>query len=275
MLLDLHCHSTFSDGTKNPAEIVKIAKEKNLEYLSLTDHDNTRGIKIAHEEAKKSGINFVTGVEISCEYPTMLDMLGYGMNIYDEKFHDTLEKLLKYREDRNILMIDKFKTLDIDINIEEVQKEAGSKVIGRPHFARVLVKKGYVNNKDEAFDKYLGDGKKAYMPKKRLTPEEAIDLIKNAGGYPVLAHPKYINLKSKDFIKLVKKLKNIGLSGIEVFYSKHSKGEIEFFKKVAIENDLLMTSGSDFHGENKPDISLGMSVEDKYLEKTINTLFKS
>ncbi|AEX85772.1 phosphoesterase [Marinitoga sp. 1135] len=272
MLLDLHSHSTYSDGTYKPEDLILLAKEKNLELYSITDHDNIDAQKEAIEFAKKYDVNYITGVEISCKFKNMFDLLGYGIDINNEKLISTLNRIQDYRKNRNNLMIERLKELGFEITLDEVAEEAQGDVIGRPHFARVLLKKGYVKDREEAFDKYLGDGKLAYIPKQKLQPEEAVSLIKQAGGYPVIAHPKYLKLSPSKLIDLIYYLKPFGLWGIEVYYSKHTRKEIEIFKDIALKTGLMITAGSDFHGENKPEIDLGMSVEDEYLKKSIDVL---
>ena len=269
MFVDFHSHSTFSDGTLTPCELVKMANDKKIQMFSITDHDNVDGQLEAFSAAKSFGIDYVAGVEISCEYPTMLDMLGYGYSVGNNFLVETLEELKKYRINRNTLMIEKLNGLGIEITLEEVAAQAGGDVIGRPHFARVMQNKGYVSTKEEAFEKYLGDDRPGYVRKKRLTPQQAIELITIAGGVSVLAHPKYLNLEKTRFENLVKHLKDFGLWGIEVFYSKNTFSENVFFEEIALKYDLFITAGSDYHGANSMDVSLGMKVDAEKIVKTM------
>jgi len=274
MKIDLHSHSTYSDGTFTPEDLILKAKEKNLELYSITDHDNLDAQKEAVNYAKKYGVNYITGLEISCKFKNMFDILGYNINLDNEELNAALRKVQDFRKNRNSLMIEKLNSLGFDISLEEVISEAQGDVIGRPHFARILLKKGYVKDRDEAFDKYLGDGKIAHIPKKKIEPKEAVQLIKNAGGFPVIAHPKYLKLSYSKLRDLILELKPYGLWGIEVYYPKHSNSEIRLFRDLAIETELFITAGSDFHGENKPDIDLGMYIEDELLKKSIKMLMR-
>ena len=269
MFVDFHSHSTFSDGTFTPKELVKMAKDKNLQMFSITDHDNIDGQQEAFSAATSFGVDYIAGVEISCEYPTMLDMLGYGYSLGNKYLTETLEELKKYRISRNVMMIERLNSLGIEITLEEVAAQAGGDVIGRPHFARVMQNKGYVNTKEDAFEKYLGDDKPGYIRKKRLTPQAAIELITLAGGVAVLAHPKYLNQDYTRFENLVKHLKDFGLWGIEVFYSKNTFSENVFFEEIALKYDLFITAGSDYHGANSMDVSLGMKVDAEKIVKTM------
>lgn len=270
--LDLHSHSTGSDGTYTYEEIINIAINKNLKIISITDHDNINVQKNAIEYCKNKKTKYITGIEISTEYENMLDVLGYGIDINDIRLNENLKKIQDYRFKRNDLMVEKLNDLGFEINLSEIREVAGSDIIGRPHIARILMNKGYVNTIEEAFNLYLGNSKKAFVPKIKLKPEKAIELITNAGGKAVLAHPKYITKSDDKLNQLIKKFKNFGLWGIEVYYSKHTKSDIERFRNIAIKNDLYITAGSDFHGDNKPDISLGMEVEDELLKESIKYL---
>ncbi|WP_206076091.1 PHP domain-containing protein [Marinitoga lauensis] len=211
MLLDLHSHSTFSDGTYTPEDLILKAKEKNLILYSITDHDNIDAQKDAIYYAEKYGINYITGLEISCKFKNMFDILGYNISLDNDDLNAALKKVQNFRKNRNNLMIERLNSLGFDITLEEVINEAHGDVVGRPHFARVLLKKGYVKDRDEAFDKYLGDGKIAHIPKEKIEPKEAVRLIKNAGGFPVIAHPKYLKLSYNKLKNIILELKGYGL----------------------------------------------------------------
>ena len=306
MLLDLHTHTTASDGTYTPQELYQKAKEKGLEVLSITDHDTIDGLltlksqlpslnyeisftesrspnsdpqttdlrsRISNDdsqfstpESRISDLEFLPGVEISAEFPKTLHILGYGFNLNDSKLSKTLKELQEYRLNRNKLIIEKMNAFGFNITMDELLEISGGKVIGRPHFARLLLNKGYVNSIQEAFDKYLKKGAKFYLDKKRLSPREAIELITNAGGIAVMAHPYQAGLDDNDLEHLVVELKRYGVRGIEAFYSKHTPEMVHKYLKFAEKYELLVTAGSDFHGKNKPDISLGMQVPLAYLK---------
>ncbi|SHE71913.1 hypothetical protein SAMN02745164_01008 [Marinitoga hydrogenitolerans DSM 16785] len=275
MFLDLHSHSIYSDGTFTPEELILKAKEKNLLLYSVTDHDNIGAQKEAIYFANKYEVNYITGLEISCKFKNMFDILGYNISLDNNDLNSALEKVQNFRKNRNKLMIERLNSLGFDIALEEVINEAGGDVVGRPHFARVLLKKGYVKDRDEAFDKYLGDGKIAHIPKEKIEPKEAVRLIRNAGGFPVIAHPKYLKLSYSKLKEIILELKKHGLWGIEVYYPKHSNSEIKLFRDLAIETNLYITAGSDFHGANKPDVDLGMNVNDPFLEESINYIIEN
>jgi predicted metal-dependent phosphoesterase TrpH len=249
--------------------------QKNIELISITDHDNINVQKSAIEYTSNKNIKYITGVEISTEYENMLDVLGYGIDIENIELNKILKEIQEYRTKRNDLMVEKINDLGFEMNLNEVREVAGSDIIGRPHIARVMMNKGYVNTIEDAFNIYLGNDKKAFVPKIKLKPEKAIELITNAGGKAVLAHPKHITNSDQKLNQLIKKFKNYGLWGIEAYYSKHRKSDIDRFRNIALKNDLFITAGSDFHGENKPEIELGMNIEDDYLKDSIKNLFNN
>jgi predicted metal-dependent phosphoesterase TrpH len=280
-LIDLHTHSTASDGTFSPEELVYLAKKEKLQALALTDHDTIDGLKSAYNTAKDLDLPFLCGIEISIKFegPGHLHLLGYFLEPEIPKINDSLLKLKKAREERNKKMIEKLNNLGIKITLEEL-KEIAQGEIGRPHMAILLVKKGIVKSFEEAFQKYLKKGAPAYAPKALLLPEEAIKLILEAKGIPVLAHPVTLKLNLLELKKNIKLLKNFGLMGIEVFYPEHTADFTKFLIECAKELGLLLTGGSDFHGENKPDIKLGKGLNNlnvpfecyKNLEKALKNL---
>lgn len=261
MKVDFHMHSTASDGTFTPEEVVKAVKEASIKFFSITDHDTIDGIKNIKED------NFIPGVEISIEHPTTLHILGYGFDINNERLNNTLDKLKKYRKERNLIMIEKAQKLGFDITFEELLEEANGTLIGRPHFASLLLKKGYVKDRNEAFEKYLKKGGLLYENKKRLELDKAIDMINSAGGIAVFAHPYQTSQDENEIEKIIKKMVSLGLSGIEVYYSKHTKDMIELYEKLCKKYNLVKSAGSDFHGKNTPDINLGIEIEEKNIEK--------
>jgi len=271
MLLDLHTHSTASDGTLTPQELVNEASRKGLQYLALTDHDTIDGLEKIYDIP--DNLKFINGVEISAEFSKTLHILGYGFDPHHSELTKTLRELQDFRLKRNKKMLDNMKKLGFDITIDELKKEAGGELIGRPHFANLFLKKGYVKCYQEAFDKYLDKGKPLYMNKKRLEPRKAIKLIIDAGGIPVIAHPYQTKLDDTDLEQLVAELTGFGLMGIEVFYSKHTTEQESFYKYLALKYNLLITAGSDFHGSTKKDIPLGMQVDDTYVLPFIEKVF--
>jgi predicted metal-dependent phosphoesterase TrpH len=264
--VDLHCHSTASDGTLPPAEVVRLAQRCGLSGLALTDHDTIGGVEEAAAEAQRLGIDFLPGIEISCEFPApgTMHILGYGVDPRSETLRDLTRRLLEGRDNRNPRIIEKLNALGVSITMREVEEEAkataadSKKPIGRPHIAAVLLRKGYVSSIKQAFDKYLAQGGVAYFDKERLTMREAMDLIRQSGGIPVLAHPFQLRTENDGQLeRVVKDLVDLGLLGLEVIHSDHDAALVEKYTKLADRYGLLKTGGSDFHGTNKKDISLG------------------
>jgi predicted metal-dependent phosphoesterase TrpH len=260
-LIDLHTHSTASDGTFEPSELVILAKNTGLKALALTDHDTTEGLKSAYETALEIGLPFVCGVEISVKFsgPGHFHLLGYFLKPEVPELKDTLERLQKARDERNKKMVEKLQALGISISMEELREMAKGE-IGRPHIANLLVKKGVVKSFEEAFEKYLKKGAPAYVPKALLSPQEAIELVLKAKGIPVLAHPVTLKLNYLELKNYLKELKDFGLMGIEVYYTEHSPEFTKVLLEYAKEFGFLVTGGSDFHGANKPDIKLGKGL---------------
>ncbi len=258
-LVDLHTHSTASDGTFSPEDLIRLAYKKGLKALALTDHDTISGLEMAEKEAQKLGLDFVPGVEISIKFegPGHCHLLGYFIDYRHQGLLKTLARLHEAREKRNIQMVAKLKALGISISWEELEKIAGGGEIGRPHMAKLLVQKGVVKDFDEAFEKFLGKGKPAYVPKARLTAEEAIRIIGEAGGITSLAHPYYLGLSREETRAYVTSLKEKGLAALEAYYTDHDEEYTTFCLQMAKDLDLLVSGGSDFHGANKPEIELG------------------
>lgn len=265
--IDLHIHTTASDGTFSPQEIVSYAKSKGLRAIAITDHDTVDGVPLAMAAGEELNFKVIQGVEISVDHDnTEMHLLGYFKNPDLTFLNKKLQELQDFRRERNPKIIKKFLEHGIYISLAEVEKEAGGKVIGRPHFASLLVKKGYVRDKQEAFDKFLANGKLAYVKKEKLIPQEGIELILQAGGLPVLAHPKY--LKEQGYAQLdvlLAQLVNMGLRGIEAYYTTHDSEDTSAYLQLAAKYDLLVTGGTDFHGANKPEIDLGVGTGDLHV----------
>ncbi len=257
-MIDLHTHSTASDGTLSPEKLVSLAKELGIEALALTDHDTTEGLKPAYKTAQELELPFLCGVEISIKYdnPGHFHLLAYFLTPEIPELQKTLKVLQDARNRRNEKMVEKLQEIGISITMEELREIAKGE-IGRPHIANLLVKKGVVKNFQEAFDKFLKKGAPAYVPKALLSAEEAIKLVIKAKGVPVLAHPISLKLNYYDLKNYLKKLKEIGLMGIEAYYTEHTREFTEVLLEYAKKFGFLVTGGSDFHGENKPDIKLG------------------
>jgi predicted metal-dependent phosphoesterase TrpH len=260
--VDLHCHSTASDGTLPPAEVVRAAKQSGLSALALTDHDTVAGCEEAAREAEKVGIDFLCGIEISAEYPHpgTLHILGYGVDPNNPALKNLTETLLAGRDNRNPKIVAKLNEMGVSVTMKEWEDEAKGNVLGRPQLAAILMRKGYVSSIKQAFDKYIGQGAPAYFDKERLEPREAVDRIRRAGGLPVLAHPT--QLRKENFAQLETEIKNLvdlGMAGIEVIHSDFDQSTVDFLTAQADKLGLLKTGGSDFHGSNKPNIELGVA----------------
>ncbi len=258
-MIDLHVHSTFSDGSFTPPQLIDMACKAELTAIALTDHDTTRGLQSFLEAARGKPIRAIPGVEISADFKNgTMHLLGYFIDPANTTLEDKLKWMREGREARNAEILDKIQKLGFKITWEEVAGYAGEDVVGRPHFAQALVAHGYAANKDEAFDQYLGKGKKAYAERRRLGPEESLKLIHQAGGVSVLGHPFTLNLGAVGMRKVFKALQAYGLGGIEVYYSEHTPTMQNDYIALARDLDLVATGGSDFHGVANPDVKLGV-----------------
>lgn len=258
--VDLHCHSTASDGTLPPRGVVRLAKQSNLTALALTDHDTVAGCADARDEAAKLGVDFLCGIEISAEYPApgTMHILGYGVDPESAALKTLTETLIAGRDSRNPRIVEKLNEMGVAVTMREWEDEAKGAVLGRPHLAAILVRKGYVSSIKHAFDSFLGQGAPAYFDKERLTPRQALERIAASGGVAVLAHP--IQLRTQNDAQLdrvVNDLADLGLGGIEVIHSDHDDAWLAKCTALAERFGLIKTGGSDFHGTNKKDIALG------------------
>lgn len=267
--IDLHIHSTASDGTFSPADIIALALRLPLGAIAITDHDSIAGSREAMLFGIPPELGFLTGVEISAEPPPSyagsgsIHILGYGIRLEDPELNHTLEKLQNARRDRNPQIIARLNKLGIGMRLEEVEREAGGGQPGRPHIAKLMVKKGIVKTIDEAFERYLGNGKPAYADKCRIETSQAIELINIAGGVPVLAHPCLLELETDEQLdEIVQEMIAMGLKGIEVYFPQHSAAQTQRYAELARRYDLLMTGGTDFHGDIQPEIRLGVGKGD-------------
>lgn len=257
-LIDLHTHSRASDGSMQPAELVRYAYGKKLKAIALTDHDTIKGLEEAINVGKQIGIEVIPGIEISADFSPEMHILGYFTKGYYSRIRNVLATLLEKREERNPKIINKLIEMGFDITMEEVLRQSNGGITGRPHIAKVLLEKGYVESIKEAFDKFLSSGRPAYFKKDKLTPEECIYEIIAAYGIPVLAHPIYLNMDHTELDSLFSRLKKDGLVGIEAYYVDNTPEQTEMLVSLAKKNGLIVTGGSDFHGSFKPDIEIGI-----------------
>ncbi|MCA1957805.1 MAG: PHP domain-containing protein [Nitrospira sp.] len=256
---DLHLHTTHSDGSFTPAEVIALAHEAGVTAAAITDHDITSGIPEATQTGRELGIDVIPGVEISslCG-DAELHVLGYFLDWQDEMLNRRLAVLRESRHRRNPKIIERLQAAGIDITYDEVRAVAGTDSVGRPHIARVLIEKRVVASAQEAFDLWLAEGRPAYVPRELPAPAEAIRWIKDAKGLAVLAHPTWIKTPDGTLSDLARRLKADGLAGIEVYYSTHTARQTREYLALAKQLDLLVTGGSDFHGVTKPDIGVGV-----------------
>jgi hypothetical protein len=244
--VDLHIHSTASDGRFSPVEIVAKAAGLGLTVIALTDHDTTDGIPSARAAADDfPGLRVIPGVELSADFAQgEVHILGYFIDDTHQELRAGLEAMRNSRSERAREMIVKLDNLGVHIEWPRVQEIAGSGSVGRPHLALAMLEKGYVGSFREAFTNYIGRGAPAYAERRKVTPVEAVELILRAGGLPVLAHPLFIN----DWQGMVVELKGAGLVGIEAYYDGYTAQEIDSLRVMADKHDLITTGGSDFHG---------------------------
>lgn len=269
MRIDLHIHSTASDGTLSPLEILVLAQDLNIAAISITDHDTLDGSKNALSFGIPPSVKFLTGVEISSEPPPSFScagsfhILGYAVDVDHPELNHTLSMLRNSRKHRNPQILELLSHQGIEIALEEVRNLAGDSQLGRPHIAQIMVEKGFVPSIDAAFDEYLGNGKPAYVDRFRFECEKTIKAILNAGGIPVLAHPLLLGIKENDILEdLITVLTEMGLRGIEVYYPEHTKNLIAYYSRLASHFNLLITGGTDFHGDIKPEIKMGVGKGD-------------
>lgn len=259
MPVDLHTHSTASDGSDRPGDLVRKAADAGITTLALTDHDTLEGIPEAIDAAGVAGVDLVPGVELSLEWPKGgMHLVVLWLEPGPGPLQDRLGALQAARMSRNERMIERLRRLDLDITLEEVAVEAGGGSVGRPHMAAILVRKGYVPDIPTAFDEYLAKGRPGYVDRDRLTPEEAIGLSRLSGGVPVLAHPHTLGVDNRrEMADLLDRLVAAGLIGIECHYGGYDTDGRAGMTALATRFGLVPSGGSDYHGTYKPDMALG------------------
>jgi len=273
--VDLHLHTTASDGVLTPSALVRYAKSKGLQAIAITDHDTIEGLDEGLSEGERIGFEVIAGVEISADHsPGSMHMLGYFLDIHHPLLKSKLDYLQRARAERNPKIIQNLNRLGVRISYEEVVKASGGGQVGRPHVAQVLIEKGYVRNFQEAFDRFLRKGAPAYVDKVRLKSKEAISFIREAGGLAVLAHPKTVTTDGS-FEKILGELIEEGLRGIEVFYPEHNPLEVAQFKAMAERHGLLVTGGTDYHGIEKEALDIGVGRGEMKLPYSIVETLKA
>jgi predicted metal-dependent phosphoesterase TrpH len=262
--IDLHTHSMASDGSCSPSEIIDLAEKMNLAAVALTDHDTVSGLPEFLEAAEKhDSLDAVPGVEISANMDGKeIHIVGLFIDHKCDSLEELLKEVRSNRDNRNEIIIEKLQGMGYDITIDEVKAIAGGESMGRPHFARILIDKGYFTDTQDVFDNCLKRGAPAYCQRVLPSPEKAIEEIHNAGGLAIWAHAVYRLKNERYFVrKTLKYLTQIGLDGVEVCYSTFTKKQQKMMDELADEFNMLKSGGSDFHGANQPTISLGTGID--------------
>ncbi len=252
MRIDLHVHSTFSDGVFSPRELVEMAVDRSVAVLSLADHDCVEGIEEARDAGDARGVEIVSGVELSSEFHGRdLHILGYGFDEKNDELREMLRRFRDTRQKRGIRIVENLKKMGVELDIEEVLAKSPDGSLGRPHIAEALIEKGYAGNHSEAFARYLGEDSPAYVKKHKLAPGEAINYIRTAGGLAFLAHPgNYLE-------NGINELLEYGFDGMEIIHPNHSADDVRRLRAMADKFGLLMSGGTDFHGFSGRDMPMG------------------
>lgn len=271
-MIDLHVHSTCSDGTLSPTELVDYAIQKGLSAFALTDHDCVEGLDtiLSYAKSLPNAPEIIPGIELSTdENGQEVHMVGLFIDHHNPEFNQYLQEFIASRTTRNKKMCLLLQEHGMNITYEELEAEFPGAVLTRAHYAKLLLKHGYVKSIKEAFERFLGDHCPCYVSREKITPVMAIDLIKKAGGLAILAHPILYHMSDARLDALVQKLKEAGLTGIEAIYSTYSPAEERQIRKLATKYDLLLSGGSDFHGENKPGLDLGTGYGKLYVPEEV------
>lgn len=265
ILIDMHVHSVYSDGTCTVDELARKAKLRGLSLLSLTDHDTTDGLVPFLRACQHFNVPALTGLELAANEDFTLHILGYRIDPLDKNLAEKLAGLRQLRGVRNAEICEKLRGLGFAITLEEVEAEANGEVVARPHIAAVMLRKGYAATARQAFERYIGQGRPAYAARALLSAEECIAMIKKAGGLAVMAHPLQTKLCDEEFDRLLARLKEAGLWGIETVYTGHSSEQIFGLMRTADKYSLYPTAGSDFHSDLRGCADMGMQVSDDFL----------
>lgn len=269
-ITDLHVHSNKSDGSYTPAELVNYALEKGLSSFALTDHDTTDGIEEALKAAEGKNIEVIPGIEFSTEYEGQdIHILGLYIDYKSDFFKRRLTNFVNGRIIRNKEMCRRLTEYGIPVTYEDLTKEFPGCVITRSHYAKYMLNHGYIKSMKEAFDRYIGDHGPCFVPRKKITPMRAVEIILKAGGFPVLAHPLLYHMSSSRLDKLVAILKEMGLQGLEAIYCTYSPSEEREMRALAAKYDLCISGGSDFHGNAKPGLDLAVGYGKLFIPEEI------
>lgn len=266
MAVDLHVHSTASDGTVSPSGLVQLALHRGLKAIALTDHDTLDGWDEAETAAENTGLELIPGTELSLEHDGGMHLLVLWLKPGPGPLQDRLEDLRQGRDQRNALVLDALGQHGIDISAEELAEEAGGGSVGRPHIASLMVAKGHVPDMATAFDLWLGRGRPGYVGRSRLGAGEAITLARASGAVPVLGHPHTLGVhRAEDMAALLHTLKDHGLVGLEAIYGSYQRHERDGYSSLARRFGLVPSGGSDYHGAYKPGLELGIGYGDLHV----------
>jgi predicted metal-dependent phosphoesterase TrpH len=267
-LIDLHTHTAASDGDLSPAQLVRLAETLGLEAIAITDHDTIQSVCEWFDSGERANVEVVPGIEFGAEFsPGSMHVLAYYYDPRAGLLRETLDSMKRWRNERNPKIVARLRELGSNITFDEVLD-----IVGRVHIAKVLLQKGFVRSMQDAFDRYIGKGKPAYVQRRKLTVAVIARIVHQLGGVAVLAHPKSLLLKRKALKQLIAQLHAQGLDGIEAFYSDHTDEETQFFLNFAKQHKMLVAGGSDFHGKAKPHVALGrgngsLDIPYRYLEE--------
>ncbi len=269
--IDLHIHTTASDGSYTPSGVVELAYKDRLSAIAITDHDTVSGYAEAAEKGSELGITVVPGIEISTKYGGPIHILGYYIDVNSQKLRPVLDWVIHDRDERNRKMAELMAADGLPVSYDEMKERFGE-AIGRPHFARLLVELGLASSTRDAFDRYVEKGQKYYLPRNFLSIERSVEIIREAGGIPVLAHPFQYKRDDAGLRDIIEHCMEYGLMGMECRYSGYDAQMSGYLESLANEYGLLKTGGSDFHGISKPDIRLGegkggLNVPCEFLEE--------
>jgi predicted metal-dependent phosphoesterase TrpH len=273
-MIDLHTHSNASDGSFSPAALIDLAADQGLSAIALTDHDTVQGLEAARREALVRGIRFIPGIELEIARPPEIrqgefHLLGLGINRPSGAFLEAVAELSRQRETRNLKILDTMREQGIPATREELTALSGGGSIGRPHFASLLVKRGIVKNREQAFSQFLARGKPFYVDKGALEFRRALELVKESGGLAILAHPMSLYVAWGRLPALIGELKDLGLDGIEAWHPTAKVRSCKRLEALGLSLGLFITAGSDFHGEARADRKLGITAGGRQIEDSL------
>ena len=269
-VIDLHTHSTASDGSLSPTSLIHAAAQRGITALALTDHDTLAGLSEAEQVAKQEGIRFIPGIEIELSWePGEFHLLGLGVSKPSPAFMETIAGLAQKREARNYAIIGRMRDAGIEVQYEDILALSGGHSVGRPHFASFLVNRHIVKNYEQAFEKYLAKGKLFYVPRECLEFQRALALIKESGGITVLAHPMSLYVSWGNLPSLIRDFQEQGMDGIEAWHPTATPKTCKRLEELGRSLDMYITAGSDFHGTNRPERKLGITSGDRKISEAI------